>query len=187
VVSVGVKVPKAVGVDSRAGLGEHQRLALPQQPRVAGPDDLPRNQQRQPAAQLVAVMASGRDAPSQRQISPVEPGGVRAAGQPTVLPGLSRLTLEPVHELGQASPPGLVASAARAPIGEQAEQPLDQRFSALAGLPPARLGWPRFPFDVLFHIGGAGLGDYGARRGDRHWVTPSGAGPPSNVASTSGR
>jgi hypothetical protein len=42
--SMGVKVLEAVGVNGRAGLGEHQRLTLPQQPRIAGPDDLPRNQ-----------------------------------------------------------------------------------------------------------------------------------------------
>ena len=186
-IGVGSKAAEAVGVDGRAGLGEHQRLALPQQPRVARPDDLPGDQQRQPAAQLVAVMASSRDARLQRQISPVEPSAVGAAGQPSFLPGVPRLALEPVQELGHAAPPGLVAGAARARVGERAKQPRGQRFPALAGLPPALLGYPRLPFGRLSRLGGAGLGEREAGRCDGHRVPPSAVGAPNNVASTSGR
>ena len=46
------------GVDGRPGLGQQQRLALPQQPPVAGPEHLPGYQQDQPGAQLL-----GDDAP----------------------------------------------------------------------------------------------------------------------------
>ena len=63
---VGLKTLKAMGVDGRTGLGEHQRLPLPQQPGVAGPDDLPGHEQLQTAAQLIAVMSASRGAPSQR-------------------------------------------------------------------------------------------------------------------------
>src|SRR6266566_3381545 len=136
-VSVGVEALEAVGVDGSAGLGEHQGLTLPQQPRVARSDDLPGHQKLQAAAQLVAVMASSRNTPAQRQISPAEPGAVRAAGQPAILPGVPRLTFEPIQKLGQTPTPGLVPSATRIRIGEQAKQPLDQLFSALTGLPPA--------------------------------------------------
>jgi len=60
-------------------------------------------------------------------------------------------------------PPGLVAGAARARVGERAKQPRGQRFPALAGLPPALLGKPRLPFDPLFRAGDAGLGTREAR------------------------
>ena len=120
-VGLGLKAAEAVGVDGRPGLGEHQRLALPQQPPVAGPDDLPGDQQHQPAAQLVAVMVTGRDTLPQRQIGPVEPGAVGPAGQPPFLPGVPGLALQPVQQLGQAAPPGLVPGAARARDGEQGQ------------------------------------------------------------------
>ncbi|PZF99693.1 hypothetical protein C1I99_10880 [Micromonospora deserti] len=93
---VGLQPLEATGVHGRAGLSEHQRLALPQQPSVARPDDLPGHEEFQTAAQLIAVMSASRDSTSQREISPVEPGGVRAAGQPAVLPGVPRLLLEPI-------------------------------------------------------------------------------------------
>jgi hypothetical protein len=108
------------GVDGGAGFGQHQRLALPQQPPVAGPDDLPGHQQDQPGAQLLAMMLPDRDAIPQRQIGPRGSGGVGSAGQPLVLPGVPRLALQPVQQPGQAPAPRLVPDAARVLVGEQA-------------------------------------------------------------------
>jgi hypothetical protein len=64
--SVGLEALEAVGVDGGAGLGEHLGLALPQQPRIARSDHLSGHQQRQTAAQLIPVVASGRGASPQR-------------------------------------------------------------------------------------------------------------------------
>ena len=85
------------GVDGRPGLGQHQRLALPQQPPIAGPEHLPGHQQDQPGAQLVAMMTPGRDMILQRQIGPAESGGIRSAGQPLLLPGVADPMKSPVR------------------------------------------------------------------------------------------
>jgi len=74
----GLETAEPVGDDGRPGLGQHQRLALPQQPPVAGPDHLPGHQQDQPAGQRVAMMAPRRDMSRHRQIRPAGTGGVRA-------------------------------------------------------------------------------------------------------------
>ena len=72
--------------------------------------------------------------------------------------------LQPVQQLGQPAPPGLVPGQARARVGEQAQQPPRQVFPALPRLPPALLAGPRLPcrrparcrrFDDLGGIGGA--------------------------------
>src|SRR5438067_12234025 len=119
-------------------------------------------------------MAASWDSALERQVSPVEPSAVRAAGQPAILPGVPRLALEPVQHLGQAPPSGLVTSAPRAGVSELAEQPSDQRLPALTGLPPVLLGWPRhIGCGVPFRRDGAGLRDYWIGRNDGHRTPPS--------------
>ena len=187
-----LETAESVRVDGRPGLGKQERLALSQQPPVAGPDHLPGYQQDQPGAQLVAMMTPGRGPILQRQISPVEPGGVRSAGQPLLLPGLPGLALQPIQELGQATPPCLVPGAARGRVGEQAQQPLDQHLPALAGLPPTLREGPRFPLRRpaslcrLRHLCDHGAG--GAVADSQvHRFSPLPAEVPNSTASTSGR
>jgi hypothetical protein len=115
-----LQAAEGTGVEGGPGLGEHHRHPLAQQPPVAGPDDLPGHEQDEAREQLVAVMTPDRDTPLQRQFSPAEADGVGPAGQPSLLPGVSGLPLEPVQQLGQPAPPGLVPGQARARIGEQA-------------------------------------------------------------------
>ena len=187
----GLEGAEPAGVDGGPGLGQHQCLALPQQPPVAGPEHLAGHQRDQPGAQLVAMMLPGRDTIFQRQISPAGPGGVRSAGQPLLLPAVTGLALQPVQELGQAASPCLVPGAARR-VGEQAQQPPGQRFPALAGLPPALREGPRFPLRRpaspcrLRHLcdpgGGGAVVD---RQG--HRFSPPVAEVPNSTARTSGR
>ena len=132
-------------VEGGPGLGEHHRHPLAQQPPVGGPDDLPGHEQDEAREQLVAVMRPDRDTPLQRQFSRAGAGGVGPAGQPPLLPGASGLQLEPVQQLGQPPPPGLIPGQARAWSGEQARQPPRQVFPALPRLPPVLLAGPRLP------------------------------------------
>ncbi|MFF8035906.1 hypothetical protein [Streptomyces sp. NPDC016626] len=136
---------EGLGVAGGPGLGEHHRHALPQQPRVAGADRLPGDQEHQARGQFIAPVALGCAASLEGQIVPLETGVVRPAGHPAILPGLSGLAFEPVQQLAQAPPPGLVAGQARTGVGERSKQPLDQALPALTGLPPARFADSRFP------------------------------------------
>jgi len=181
---------EGTGVEGGPGLGEHHRHALAQQPPVAGPDDLPGHEQDEPREQLVAVMTPDRDASLQRQFSPAEAGGVGPACQPALLPGVSGLPLEPVQQLGQPSPPGLVPGQARARIGEQAQQPPRQVFPALPRLPPVLLTGSRLPHGRPARRWRSGdLGGIGGAVADRrfHLCSPPGAEVPNSAASTSGR
>ncbi len=184
------QITKGTRVEGGPGLGEHHRQALAQQPPVAGPDDLPGNQQDQPGEQLVAVMVPNRDTPPQRQLGPIQAGRVRPAGQPSLLPGVSGLALQPVQQLGQATPPGLVPGQARARVREQAQQPLHQVFPALPRLPPALLTGPRLPYRrPASHRRFGDLDSIGGPVVDRrcHRRSPPGAEVPNSAASTSGR
>ncbi len=178
---------ESIGVAGGPGLGEHHRQALPQQPRVAGADRLPGDQEHQSRGQFIAPMALGCAASLQGQIGPLEAGVVRPAGHPAILPGLSGLAFEPVQQLAQAPPPGLVAGQARTGVGEQSQQPLDQALPALTGLPPARFADSRFPLQRIAHLMWFdGPGDVDVH-GRVHRLSPMAVEVPNSAASTSGR
>ena len=178
---------ESLGINRLTGLGQHQRVALPHKPPVGRPDHLPGHQQHQAAGQLVAPMPGGWFT-TQRQSGPFKAGRVRPAGQPPVLPGLTRLALQPVQQLGQPAPPRVVPAATRAWAGEDGQQPLGQGMPLLARLPPASRQLARLPlWRLLQRRSVSGAHRRAIVNRPRHHASPVIFDEPNNVASTSGR